>query len=118
KPELPVEPVGATYYQHMLENGHSEYYKRAAIRVLKSINSGQPREWFHYYVQVWQLAPGIHIVALKGEVSTEYSLLLKQRFMQEKLLVLGYSNGVLTYIPSRKMIAEGGYGVNHPFTIG
>ena len=49
------------------------------------------------------------IVALGGEVVVDYALRLKREFPQTDLIVAGYTNDVMCYIPSRRVLGEGGY---------
>ena len=43
------------------------------------------------------------------EVVVDYSLRLKQELGSDRTWVAGYSNDVLAYIPSRRVLLEGGY---------
>jgi hypothetical protein len=119
KPDLPVQQLPASHYEEILSNGQADFYKRAARRILTMIKTGNTRDFFRYYIHTIRLSDNVQIVALKGEVCTAYGLLLKKYFGNGKMIVLGYSNGVMTYIPTCKMIAdEGGYEVDHPYTTG
>lgn len=60
-------------------------------------------------VQVVAVGPGLLLVALGGEVVVDYSLRLKRELAGPHVWVAGYSNDVFTYIPSERILAEGGY---------
>jgi len=66
-------------------------------------------------VQVLRLGDeggGLTLVALGGEVVVDYSLRLKREWQEQDkgtVWVAGYSNDVMTYIPSRRVLMEGGY---------
>ncbi len=50
------------------------------------------------------------MVALGGEVVVDYALRLKRELGNgEPVAVLGYSNDVMCYIPSARVLKEGGY---------
>ena len=49
------------------------------------------------------------MVFLPGEVVVDYSLRLKRELDSERLWVNGYSNDVPCYIPSERVLEEGGY---------
>ena len=49
------------------------------------------------------------IVALDGEVFTRYGLHLDRLHANGPLITLGYSNGVVAYVPTARALAEGGY---------
>ena len=48
-------------------------------------------------------------VTLGGEVVVDYALRLKQELGADATWVAGYANDVMAYIPSRRVLAEGGY---------
>jgi hypothetical protein len=48
-------------------------------------------------------------VALSGEVCVDYALRLKRELGPERTWVAGYANQVPCYIPSDRVLAEGGY---------
>ena len=62
-----------------------------------------------YLVQVWNFGPDLAMVFLPGEVVVDYSLRLKRELDSERLWVNGYSNDVPCYIPSERVLEEGGY---------
>lgn len=62
-----------------------------------------------YFVQAWSFGDEMAMIFLSGEVVVDYSLRLKQEFDHTRLWVNGYSNDVPCYIPSRRVLDEGGY---------
>jgi hypothetical protein len=64
---------------------------------------------YPYPVQVWQFGRGLKFITLGGEVVVDYSLRLKQEHGFDTTWVAGYSNDILAYIPSRRVLMEGGY---------
>jgi hypothetical protein len=62
---------------------------------------------YDYPVQAWRLG-GLSWVALGGEVVVDYSLRLR-REQGDNLWVFGYSNDVMAYIPSERVLKEGRY---------
>ncbi|MBS3776807.1 MAG: hypothetical protein KGY70_16535, partial [Bacteroidales bacterium] len=86
----------------------SGYQKRWASRIQEKIRQGEPlRGSYPYPVQVWKLGDQ-PIVSLGGEVVIDYTIRLKRIFGQD-IFVLGYSNDVMSYIPSVRILREGGY---------
>lgn len=67
-----------------------------------------PTRW-PYIVQTWVFGDRLAMVFLAGEVVVDYSLRLKQEFDPARLWITGYANDVPGYIPSRRILAEGGY---------
>ncbi|MFO0970540.1 MAG: neutral/alkaline non-lysosomal ceramidase N-terminal domain-containing protein [Gemmataceae bacterium] len=65
-------------------------------------------ETYSYPVQLWRLGD-ITWVSLGGEVTVDYSLRLKKELTPGKTWVTAYANDVMAYIPSRRVLKEGGY---------
>ena len=62
-----------------------------------------------YVVQTWSFGKDLAMVFLAGEVVVDYSLRLKRDFDGSRLWVNAYSNDVPCYIPSLRVLKEGGY---------
>jgi hypothetical protein len=60
-------------------------------------------------VQVWRFGASLTLVALGGEVVVDYALRLKRDYAGLRLWVAGYSNDVFGYVPSLRVLREGGY---------
>ena len=86
----------------------NQYIAARARMLLKDLEkTGTLKQYYPYPVQVWQLGNDLTWVALSGEVVVDYSLRLKNEL--GKIWVAGYANDVLAYIPSRRVLKEGGY---------
>ena len=64
---------------------------------------------YPYPVQVWQFGKGMTWIILGGEVVVDYSLRFKKQYGWDNVWVAGYSNDVFAYIPSVRILKEGGY---------
>jgi len=62
-----------------------------------------------YLVQRWSFGDDMAMVFLPGEITVDYSLRIKREFDRSRLWVNGYSNDVPCYVPSRRVLDEGGY---------
>jgi hypothetical protein len=60
-------------------------------------------------VQVWRLGTGLTLVALGGEVVVDYALRLARDYPGERLWAAAYANDVFGYVPSLRVLEEGGY---------
>lgn len=79
-----------------------------AIRLLNELNNGRSlRTSYPYPIQVWKIGHQ-PIITLGGELVVEYSINLK-RIFGRNTFVFGYSNDVMSYIPSATILREGGY---------
>lgn len=86
----------------------SAYQKNWALKRLNELdkNISVPEKYL-YPIQGWQLGDQ-HIFTLGGEVVIDYAITLKRLFGQEAF-VMGYCNDVMGYIPSLRILREGGY---------
>jgi hypothetical protein len=62
-----------------------------------------------YLVQTWNFGDDLAMLFLPGEVVVDYSLRLKKEFDPGRLWVNAYANDVPCYIPSERILTEGGY---------
>ena len=60
-------------------------------------------------VQTWTFADDLAIVFLGGEVVADYSLRLKAELDRKRVWINSYANDVPCYIPSERVLKEGGY---------
>ena len=85
------------------------YYRRRAERLLKELDEGRSfASSYPYPVQAWKLGGDQLWITLGGEVVVDYSLRFKSTY-GPKTWVSGYTNDVMSYIPSRRVWEEGGY---------
>jgi neutral ceramidase len=92
-----------------LTRRRDDYFKRWATRLLAELNEGKAlSRTYPYPVQVWRLGPKQLWIALGGEVVVDYALRFKGRY-GANIWVTSYSNDVMAYIPSRRVLREGGY---------
>jgi neutral ceramidase len=60
-------------------------------------------------IAVWRLGRQLTLVALGGEVVVDYALRLKREYPRQRLWPIAYANDVFGYVPSRRVLEEGGY---------
>ncbi|MBI2809067.1 MAG: neutral/alkaline non-lysosomal ceramidase N-terminal domain-containing protein [Planctomycetes bacterium] len=80
---------------------------RAKMLLADFEKAGALKKTYPYPVQTWQLGNDLTWIALGGEVVVDYSVRLKKEL--GKVWVTGYANDVMAYIPSLKVLKEGGY---------
>lgn len=61
----------------------------------------------YYPIQGWQIGEQT-VIVLGGEVVVDYALRLRE-LLGNDIMLIGYSNDVMTYIPSERVLEEGGY---------
>ena len=64
---------------------------------------------YPYPVQTWRLGDQLLFVFLGGEVVVDYSLRLKRELGRDSTWIAAYCNDVMAYIPSLRVLREGGY---------
>ncbi len=101
-------PTMADLDEMIRKDGDRTYFSRWAHRLKKQLEAGEklPVD-YPYPVQAMTLG-GQLVVSLAGEVVIEYAIGVKQRFGTDTF-VLAYSNDVMGYIPSVKVLTEGAY---------
>jgi len=81
-----------------------------AKMLLAQIDSGKPlSSTYPYPIQRWKLGSEIDWIFLGGEVVVDYAIRLKSERRGIQTWVAGYANDVMAYIPSRRVLMEGGY---------
>ncbi len=82
---------------------------------------GRPRCWLFWIearscrritpcpLTVWQFGRDLTLVGLSGEVVVDYVAFLEKVLGPNQLWIAGYCNDVFGYLPSARVLAEGGY---------
>ncbi|HET6328847.1 MAG TPA: neutral/alkaline non-lysosomal ceramidase N-terminal domain-containing protein [Planctomycetaceae bacterium] len=85
------------------------YTSRWGTRLLKELDAGRtlPRT-YPYPIEVWELGGKQLWIALGGEVVVDYALRFKDRY-GSATWVSAYANDVMAYIPTLRVLKEGGY---------
>jgi len=109
-PELRFQPPKSRAQYEALAKSSNQMESLHARRMLDAIErNGRVRDTVLYPVQAWNFGGGVTLLALAGELVADYSLLFKSTYGHGKLWVAGYSNDVFGYIPSQRVLHEGGY---------
>ncbi len=90
------------------ESGTPQERRRAKLLLSQIDQNGALSPTYPYPVQVWRLGD-LTWVVLGGEVVVDYSLRLKKELGGARAWVTAYANDVMAYIPSRRVLDEGGY---------
>jgi neutral ceramidase len=118
---LDLEPLPAIeQLRHDAETG-SEHAQRKAAYLLGVIDKGgqvpltQPCP-----LHVARIGSGLLMIFISGETVVDYSLACKQKYAGPFVWVAGYCDDVFAYLPSRRVLLEGGYegrsGIVHQLT--
>ena len=109
--------------QQAKDKGATGIFARA---IVERLERGERLETsVRYPVQTWTFGNDLAMTFLGGEVVADYGLRLKRELDASRLWVNAYANDVAFYVPSKRMIPEGGYEVvgsmvyyGHPASLG
>lgn len=111
-------PLGTLPTKEELEtaaNSKDKFQAARAQMLLADLAAGKPlAQDYPFPVAVWKLGTDVTWVVLGGEVVVDYALRLKSDLsppmtLGKNIWVAGYANDVMAYIPSRRVLIEGGY---------
>jgi len=105
---LQVAPTRAELERRRREGSRAE--RQSAAFLLAKLDRGESLpDGYDYPIQVWRFGGDLTFISLAGEVVADYSLILKKKFGWDNTWVSGYNNDVFAYIPTRRIVREGGY---------
>lgn len=108
--DLPLEKTPDKAYYEAKAQATAPATQRYAKRFLDRIARGETLETSHSApVQVLRFGNTLTMVGLGGEVVADYALRLKRELPGERLWTAGYCNDIFAYVPSMRILTEGGY---------
>ena len=82
----------------------------SAKRYLENLDKGEKLpEHYSAPIAVWQFGSDLTLVALSGEVVVDYVGLIEKAIGPNRLWLSAYSNDYYGYLPSARLLEEGGY---------
>jgi hypothetical protein len=111
-------PTDRASYEKLLKDPNSGR-QRHARRMIEAIDKGRPirSEYPHYSVHAIALGDRLTMMALSGEVVVDYAMRLRRDLGGEgrAVWVAAYADDVIGYIPSVRVLKEGGYEAGEAF---
>jgi hypothetical protein len=109
EPSVPLDPYQSR--EQAQELGRQFGFLRSSVeKAVAAFDHGESLPTnYAVPVSVWQLGNKLTLVALSGETVVDYVRLSEQVLGPLALWVAGYSNDVFGYLPSARVLAEGGY---------
>ncbi len=86
-----------------------KFKQRRAQKMLAAYDTGAPARPMPFQAQAIRFGDDLTLLAMSGEVVVGYALRTKREFPRENLVVAGYCNDVSSYIPTLRILREGGY---------
>jgi hypothetical protein len=107
---LPLAELPNKEYYEAKLNDKAPAVQRYARRYVEKIEKGEPlMTSYDAPVQAIRFGDRFTMVALSGEVVVDYALRLRRDMPKETLWVAGYCNDIFAYVPSMRILTEGGY---------
>jgi len=105
----PLQPVPPREELEKLVKGPG-YLAYNYRRMLEALDKGEPlRTTYDVPIALWQFGEDLTLVALSGEVVSEYVPLIQEAVGPENLWIAAYCNDAFGYLPTKKILREGGY---------
>jgi hypothetical protein len=106
---LPLDKIPSR--EKYIELSHSPvgYRQRHARQILAQMEAKTLPLEVPLPIQIWRFGEDLTLVALAGEVGVDYALRLKRDFGADRVWPVAYANEVPCYIPSDRVLREGGY---------
>ena len=109
--DIPLEkaPTRAEM-EKMTARGSPSWRAWMGTRMLEALDKGEKLPT-HYRapIAVWQFGTDLTLVALAGEVVVDYAQLIERAIGPLQLWLTAYNNDVFGYLPSARVIEDGGY---------
>ena len=107
--DLPLKPVPSRDRLDQLAKGPF-WQSHNARRILQAQQQGEkvPAR-YGAPLALWQFGDDLTLVAISGEVVSDYVPLVNEAIGARRLWVAGYCNQVFGYLPSARVVKEGGY---------
>lgn len=107
---LPLEPAPPREQLELRAAGKTRFAPFTAKQMLTALDKGEtlPTEYECPFT-VWQFGDDLTLVGLPGEVVVDYLKLIERAIGPNQLWVVAYANDVFGYLPSARVLEEGGY---------
>ncbi len=105
---LKLAPRTRQDFETERKSSNAAQARRAGL-MLQALDAGKRIDEVEYPVQAVRVGRSLTLIALGGEVTVEYALRIKREFPGERIIAAGYSNDVMCYIPSKRVLEGGGY---------
>lgn len=107
--KLPLaKPKPRAHWEEQLKSGGFHHQLAKAMLARLDATGEIPAE-VNYPVSVWKFDTDLAMVFLAGEVVVDYSVRLKRELDWSRLWLNAWANDMPGYIPSRRILREGGY---------
>jgi hypothetical protein len=122
-----VNPPTREHLEQRRKDGDAYDQRLTRVLLQRLAKHGSLQNSYPFPIHVVRFGQGLSMIALGGETVVDYALRLRSELSPNRLWVAGYSNEVFAYVPSERVLAEGGYegggamkyfGIHGPFRPG
>ncbi len=106
-PLLPVRPMEELRELAQKGPSHQRGVFKSQLETIEK--GGKPPTHYTAPLAVWQFGEDLTLVGLSGEVVVDYVMALEAELGPLRLWVAAYCNDVFGYLPSARVVREGGY---------
>ena len=107
--QLPIDaPQSREFWDEQLRQG-GFHNQLAQVMISRLQGAGEIPRQVNYPLTVWKFGDELMMVFMAGEVCVDYSVLLNAKLDWRRLWLTAWSNDMPGYIPSRRVLEEGGY---------
>lgn len=106
--ELPIGEYKTDYFRRMSESSQ-EYPRKYGNYMLDQIKKGDEMKRVEYNLGIIRLASNLAVVTFEGEVCNEYGVWAREFAPDSHVMIAGYANGHKSYLPTKRILREGGY---------
>lgn len=108
--ELPFQPAPPREQIERDRTTNNPAMQKRAAKYLEQLEQGRPvRQAIELPVAALRFSDDLLVLAMGGEVVVDYALEYKRRHTGVPVWTVGYAYEVPCYIPSRRILREGGY---------
>ncbi len=108
--DLPLETSFARDELEHMARTAAYWHARNAKGMLATLDRGEPLpEHYRAPIALWQFGDALTLVGLPGEAVADYVGMLRDAIGPERLWVIALSNESFGYLPTTRILAEGGH---------
>jgi len=104
-----TKPPTKEVLEEKLKTTRGFQQKQTQYLLNKLTKEGKLEESHAYPIQTVRFGTNLNFIALTGESVVDYCLRFKKEYGVDTTWVAGYNNELLSYIPSLRVLREGGY---------
>jgi len=107
--DLPLQPPPTREQLQQDAQANDVYIRNRADDYLRLRDQGKPLPGVRLPVSVARLGDRLTFIAMGGEVVVDYAIRFKRMFAEDRPWTIGYAYHVPCYIPTARVVREGGY---------